>query len=346
MKLSIVIICWNDLKLIGDCLASIYRTTRATRFEVIVSDNGSTDGSIKFIRQHYPTVRILENGTNLGFSKGNNRGIQASEGEYVLILNPDTIIHGGTLDKWIQFADRHPEAGAFGCRILNPDGSLQYPARPFPTIWRYWLAALHLRHLAYLSRVFVSDAYTGWKGDTERTIDQQQGCCILFRADLLRRLGGFDEQFNYHFEETDLCYRVWQAGYSVLYTPEVSITHLGGQSSAVRFPMWFQLESYRNRYRYFYKYFGRKGVHRCRRVTLAFLRVRQLQYGLVRLIRPTEALKNQMLIFRVSVAWNRHLDPVRLVEAGDEPDVEALQNGHPWKKEIIALLKNPVKSAN
>ncbi len=90
MKLSIVILCWNDLKVISDCLASIYATTHKTDFEVIVSDNGSTDGSLEHIREAFPAVRILENGTNLRFAKGNNVGIEISRGEYILILNPDT----------------------------------------------------------------------------------------------------------------------------------------------------------------------------------------------------------------------------------------------------------------
>ena len=133
MKLSIVIVCWNDLKVIRDCLRSIYAATRSVEFEVIVSDNGSTDGSVEFIHENYPSVRVLQNRANLGFSKGNNVGIGVSQGEYILILNPDTVLHEGALDTWIQFADAHPEAGGFGCRVLNPDGSYQGSARPFPT---------------------------------------------------------------------------------------------------------------------------------------------------------------------------------------------------------------------
>src|ERR1700738_3867893 len=93
MKLSVVIICWNDLRVIRDCLRSIYEGTHATNFEVIVSDNGSGGGSIEFIRRHYPEARIVENQQNLGFARGNNVGVFASRGEYILILNPDTIIH-------------------------------------------------------------------------------------------------------------------------------------------------------------------------------------------------------------------------------------------------------------
>jgi GT2 family glycosyltransferase len=227
MKLSVVIICWNDLRVIRDCLRSIYEGTHATDFEVIISDNGSVDDSIEFVRKHYPQVRIVENQQNLGFARGNNAGIRASRGEYVLILNPDTIIHDGAFDRLIEFADRHPEAGAFGCRVLNPDGTYQVSARLFPTIWRYWVSALGL---SKLSSLFVYEEYPRWRGDTERSVDWQSGCCVMFRAGLLKNLGGFDEQFFYHFEEVDLCRRVWNAGRPILFTPQAVITHLGGQS--------------------------------------------------------------------------------------------------------------------
>ncbi len=279
---------------------SIYAGTHSTEFEIIVSDNGSTDGSVELIRRDYPEVRVLQNGRNLRFSKANNVGIRACKGELILILNPDTLIHDGALDKWVEFANRHPEAGAFGCRVLNPNGSYQGSARPFPTIWREWIAALYLRPLAYLSEVFMSDTYTGWGGDTERQIDWQSGCCVMFRADLLKRLGGFDEQFFYHYEEVDLCRRVWDAGYPILYTPNVTITHLGGQSTK-RFPIAFELDKYRNRYRYFYKYYGRQGARRCRRVTLAWLRIRRLGYGLLQLISPTEPRRSRLELCRVAI---------------------------------------------
>jgi GT2 family glycosyltransferase len=322
MKLSIVIICWNDWEIISECLRSIYEGTRSTECEVIVSDNGSSDGSVRLIRENFPRVRLIQNGANLRFSKANNVGIQASRGEYILILNPDTVIHDGALDSWVAFADAHPEAGAFGCRVLNPDGSYQHPARPFPTIWRAWVAALYLRPLAYFSTAFISDTYTGWQGETERPIDWQSGCGVMLRADLLKRLGGFDEQFFYYYEEVDLCHRVWDAGYPILYTPEVTITHLGGQSSTKRFPVAFELDKYRNRYRYFYKYYGQRGVRSCRRSTLAWLRLRQLGYSLIQLLRPTDAILHRLELYRAAIAWNRRVQPVRLVENGEEPEIE------------------------
>jgi len=319
MKLSIVILCWNDLKVISDCLRSIYAGTHSTEFEVIVSDNGSTDGSISFIRENYPDVRLIENGENLRFSKGNNVGISATHGEYVLILNPDTIIRYGALDRWIEFADRHPEAGGFGCQVLNADGSYQGCARPFPTVWREWVGALYLRSLGYLSDVFIADKYVRWSGETERIIDWQAGCCLMVRGELLKKLGGFDERFYYYYEDLDLCHQIRDAGYPIIYTPDVVITHLVGQSIK-SFRIAFELDKYRNRYRYFYKYFGRSGVRRCRRAVLGRLWVRQIGYSVVQLIKPSDALEKRLDLYRAAIEWNKRVDPVQLVESGKEPE--------------------------
>jgi GT2 family glycosyltransferase len=321
MKLSVVIICWNDLRVIRECLRSIFEGTQSGDFEVIVSDNGSTDGSVQFIHENYPQVRVVENGANLGFAKGNNAGIRAAQGELVLILNPDTIIHKGSLDKFVAFADQHPEAGAFGCRVLNLDGTYQVSARLFPTVKRYWISALYLHRLARFSTLFTFEEYEGWKGNRERQIDWQSGCCVMFRGQLLKRLGGFDEQFFYHFEEVDLCRRVWSAGFPILFTPEATITHLGGQS-VNRFPIRFEIEKNRSRYRYFYKHHGREGARQCRRLSIAAIRVRQAGYGIKALFKPTEGLENRLKMYRVVARWNKSLDPIRFVELGEEPQLD------------------------
>jgi hypothetical protein len=321
MKLSVVIICWNDLRVIRECLRSIYQGTHAIDFEVLVSDNGSTDGSVEFVRENYPEVRVLENRANLGFAKGNNVGIRAAGADYVLILNPDTIIHDGALDRLVQFADKHPEAGAFGCKVLNPDGTYQVSARLFPTVWRYWVSALGLKKLANLSSLFLFEEYPHWYGDTERPIDWQSGCCVMFRSGLLKSLGGFDEQFFYHFEEVDLCRRVWAARFPILFTPEAVIIHLGGQSVG-RFPVRFEIEKHRNRYRYFYKHFGPQAARQCRQLSIAKIRVRQLGYGLMSLWKPTDLSQRRLEMYREVVRWNKALDPVGFVERGEEPRVE------------------------
>jgi GT2 family glycosyltransferase len=320
MKLSIVIICWNDLKVIKDCLESVYRETSTIPFEVIVSDNGSTDTSVAYIREHFPSVRIVENGANLGFARGNNAGINVARGEYVLILNPDTIIHDKALEKLVAYADSRPEGAAFGCRVLNPDGSFQNPARPLPTARGLLISALNLRWLGKLSNLFESDLYYDWAGRTERTVGFQSGCCIMVRREVLERLRGFDERFFYHFEETDLCCRIWESGSKVMFYPGAEITHLGGQSVG-RFPIRFALETCRSRYRYFYKHFGRKGVIQVRWLSLLELSVRYVGYSLQRPLFSSEALDNRLKMYRVAIGWNWRLDPFQFIGAGVEPDL-------------------------
>ena len=321
MKLSIVIICWNDWKVLQDCLRSIFEGTHKIEYEVIVSDNGSTDGSVEGVRAQFPAARVIENRANLGFAKGNNLGIREARGEYILILNPDTIIHDGSLDRWIEFADRHPKAGGFGCLVQYLDGRYQETGRPFPTVWRGLLAALYLRQLGRISNLFLADCYLGWYGDSEREVEVQAGCCVMFRGELLKKLGGFDEQFFYQFEEVDLCLRVWQSGHPIRFTPDASITHLGGQSVR-RFPARFAVEICRNGYRYFHKHFGKKGAQRWRKVVLLHCRVRLLGYGLLNLFQSSDTLKRRLEMYRVTIQWNKLVDPVEFVERGHEPLME------------------------
>jgi GT2 family glycosyltransferase len=308
------------MKVITDCLKSIFDRPTEMDFEVIVSDNGSTDGSPELIKKGFPDVRIVENRVNLGFAKGNNAGIKIAQGEYVLILNPDTIMRDHALQKLVSFASQHPEAGAFGCRVLNTDGSFQNPARPIPTVVGSLLSALSLRWLGRVSARLSSDVYPGWDGRTEREIGFQSGCCVMFRGDLLKRLGGFDERFFYHYEETDLCARVWKAGYSILYTPAAEIVHLGGQSVG-RFPIRFKLETYRSAYRFFHKHYGRPGLTRVRYIYLLNLSLRQLGYSLLNLVRSSESLRNRLALYHVAIKWNWLLDPIQFIETGKEPDL-------------------------
>jgi GT2 family glycosyltransferase len=305
---------------IGDCLRSVFNQTTRIAFEVIVSDNGSSDRSLDYIRKHFANVRIVENGQNLGFAKGNNAGINVANGEYVLILNPDTIIRERALEKLVSFADNRPEAGAFGCRVLNPDGSFQNPARPIPTVSGYLISALYLRWLGRLSPRFACDLYPGWEGRSERAIGFQSGCCIMFRHDILRNLNSFDERFFFNFEESDLCHRIWRMGRPVLFCPDAEITHLGGQSVG-RFPIRFALETYRSGYRFFYKHYGAKGVLRIRWVYLIRFVLRYCSYKLFSFIRNNEALTNRLSMYKVSIKWHWRVDPLRFIETGEEPDL-------------------------
>jgi N-acetylglucosaminyl-diphospho-decaprenol L-rhamnosyltransferase len=220
----------------------------------------------------------------------------------------------------VSRADQRPEVGAFGCRVLNSDGSYQTSARPFASFRREWIAAFYLRVLGRVSAWFTSDNYAGWYGMSERQVDWISGCFILVRGDLLKSLGGFDEQFFYYYEDMDLCRRIWRSGYSILYVCDTTITHLGGQSTKGRFPaLPFVLDGQVTRYLYYYKYYGKRGVYRARRIALTSAFLRMSGYGLRQLVRPTEAGQERMDLLRRVFEWNYRLDPVRLVEKGEDP---------------------------
>ena len=145
----------------------------------------------------------------------------------------------------------------------------------------------------------------------------------MLRGDLLRTLRGFDAQFFYHYEEVDLCRRVWNAGFPILFTPEAVITHLGGQS-VNRFPIHFEIEKHRSRYRYFYKHFGPTAANACRRLSIAKLRVRQIGYSIVSLFKPSDALRTRLEMYQIVLRWNKALDPLGFVERGEEPALDQL----------------------
>jgi GT2 family glycosyltransferase len=322
IKLSIVILCWNDKKVILDSLNSIFEGGDNLPLEVIVSDNGSTDGSVEVIKTRFTgrNLQVVENKQNLGFSRGNNAGIEIAQGEYILILNPDTIVHKGALKSLIEFADRHKTAGGFGCRVLNPDGTYQRTAMVFPTVRRLWIHALSLHWMGMFCSWFVARRYVGWSGTTQREIDWHSGCCIMIRSSLMKSLGGFDPQFFYHCEEVDLCFRIRLAGYRILFTPDAQITHLGGQS-VKRAPKVFAIETHRSFYKYFYKHYGAEGVSKAKLPILLILArywVRNtMKYVLVR----SEGLKQNLETLQLEIKWNLKLDPRKFALNGDEPDL-------------------------
>jgi N-acetylglucosaminyl-diphospho-decaprenol L-rhamnosyltransferase len=320
VKLSIVIICWNDARDIVKCLESVYAETKSLDFEVIVTDNGSTDGSVALVRRHFPKARVVENAQNIGFGAGNNRGFRAATGEHVLILNPDTIIHDRALEKMVAYAELHPEAGAVGCRALNTDGSVQATAHPRPTVRGYLIWALYLRPFGRLSKAFLADEYPGWTGQAEQEVGFAAACCLLVRGSLLKTLGGFDERFFHQFEDADLCHRVWNAGQRVVFFPGAVITHIGGQNRG-RYPVKVILETQRSKYRYFHKHYGNRGAIQIRRVSLIHLGLRFAGYRLLSLFRRGEAMSNRLNMYRVLLKWHRGVDPVRFAETGAEPNV-------------------------
>jgi GT2 family glycosyltransferase len=241
---SVVIVNWNTRETLRDCLRTVYEQTRDVEFEVIVIDNASTDGSADMVRTAFPRTLLRVNSTNRGFAAANNQGMEAAQGCYILLLNSDTLVLDGAIDRMVRFAEAHPEAAATACRVLNSDRTRQPTCFQFPSALNLLIAALYLNKLFPRSRLWGRERMTWWDGLDTRAVEVVTGCFILVRRDVIDQVGVLDESYFMYGEEADWCYRFRQAGWKVLFTPDAQIVHLGGASSAhVKGPMCLQLRA-------------------------------------------------------------------------------------------------------
>jgi GT2 family glycosyltransferase len=229
IDLSIVILNWNVRDLLDRCLASI--RSDGLQLETIVVDNASSDDSVTLVRSKYPDVVVIANSINRGFTGGNNQGIRATHGRYVLVLNPDTEIVDDALDRLAAYLDDHTDVGALGPMLLNPDRSVQSSRRRFPTMATgffesTWLQGVAPRNL--LRRFYMDDL----SPEFVQEVDWLTGACTMFRRSVLDRVGLYDEEnFFMYSEELDLCRRIRQAGWKIIYLPEAKVIHYVGRSS-------------------------------------------------------------------------------------------------------------------
>ncbi|MHC4157760.1 MAG: glycosyltransferase family 2 protein [Planctomycetota bacterium] len=231
MDVSIIVVNWNTCDFLRACLKSVYQQAIGVTFEVIVVDNASADGSAAMVESEFPQVKLIQNDTNKGFAAANNEGITIAKGKYVLLLNSDTVILNNAIDKTISFADAHPKAGVVGCRVLNPDRTLQLTCFMFPSVLNMLLSATYLYKVFPRNRFFGRERITWWNRDDEKEVDVVTGCFMFIRRQAIEQVGVMDERFFVYGEETDWCYRSKRAGWKVLFTPEPQIIHFGGQSS-------------------------------------------------------------------------------------------------------------------
>jgi GT2 family glycosyltransferase len=241
---SILIVSWNTREVLRDCLRTVYEQTKKVPFEVIVVDNASEDGSMEMVRTAFPQAVLLANATNRGFAAANNQGIEVAQGRHVLLLNSDTLVLDGAIDKMVAFAEEHPEAAAVACRVLNADKTWQPTSFMFPSTLNLLIGALYLNKLFPRNRFFGRERMTWWDGQDVRAVDVVAGCFLLVRREIIRQVGVLDEGYFMYGEESDWCYRFHKAGWKVLYAPVADIVHLGGASTArSKGPMCLQLRA-------------------------------------------------------------------------------------------------------
>jgi len=255
VDLSIIIVNYNVKYHLGESLQSIYGNRKGISFEIIVVDNDSTDGSVDMVKSRFTEVRLIENCQNLGFARAVNQGLIESKGRYLLLLNPDTVVLPGALDKMVEFMDENPRAGALGCKLLNADGSLQPSCRSFPTLRGAFFENIGLERLFPGNRVIGQYRMGYWGHNCVREVDQPMGANLMLRSAAISQVGLMDEQFYMYYEEVDWCYRIKKEGWKIYFTPYAEMIHYGGKSTrqAVRNML---IERYRSMHKFYRKHFG------------------------------------------------------------------------------------------
>lgn len=242
--LSIIILNYNTKKHTLEALASIEESypkeVSSGEYEVIVTDNASPDGSLEAFRDYKKKTRIkvfhvVDNGGNIGFAAGNNKGISHAKGRYILFLNPDTLMYPKTLPECMAFMDSHPDAGACGCEVRIPSGGIDEAShRGFPTPWNAFTHFSGLEKIFPKSRLFAG--YTmGYEDMTKvHTVPAVVGAFLFVRREAGEQIKWWCEDYFFYGEDIDFCYSLWEKGWKIYYLPQVHILHYGGVSSGIK----------------------------------------------------------------------------------------------------------------
>lgn len=228
---SIIIVSWNTRALLATCLDSLFEHPPHGTFEVWVVDNASDDGSAQFVRDQFPQIRLIPNTHNLGYVHANNQAIEQCSGEYILLLNPDTVVPDGALSVLCEVLGAHQDIGAVGPRLLNPDGSAQQSWGVFPSLVREVTGANLYNRVARFGKTsgLIHERKVG--AYLVQEVDWIRGACLMTKRSALNTIGLLDESFHMYSEEMDLCYRLKQAGYQSYYVPLTTVIHVGGAAS-------------------------------------------------------------------------------------------------------------------
>ena len=307
VTLSISIVNTNNRELLNNCLKSIYETTKDTSFEIIVVDNKSDDGSAQLVKENFPEVLLIENTSRQGYGYNHNRAFEISKGDFFLVFNEDMIIVDNALDKMVKIATEDKSIGALGCRLLNPDGTLQPSCSNEYTFLTCLFDDLIPYRLAGKSSPYRTAMYQ-WSHDEERDVGVIMGCCMLIPREVAEETGLFDEQFFVYYEETDLCRRIRQSGKRVCFTPEGQVIHYGGQTSkTMRRAM--RIVFLESRHKYYVKYYGesRSIFLRCIQTFSSVSRL--VGWAAIKVLRP----KHDVATFRLKQNWTDTLWCFRLL---------------------------------
>ena len=256
--LSIIIVNYNAEKLLKNCIESIYNETREITFDIWVVDNNSSDNSVAMINENFPEVNLLQNADNVGFARANNMAIVKAKTDYVLLLNPDTIICNQAIEKVLGYMDPKPEVGITGCKVLNEDGSIQLACRrsiPTPKVAFFRLTGMS--KLFPNSKLMAKYNLTYLDASESHEVEAVSGAFLMIRSNVIDNIGCLDDRFFMYGEELDWCLRTKKAGWAVMYYPYAQIIHYKGECSKSN-SRKAAFEFYRSMYLFHKKHFADK----------------------------------------------------------------------------------------
>jgi GT2 family glycosyltransferase len=272
-RVSAVVVSFNSRLHLERCLRSVVEAVD----DAVVVDSASSDGSAAFVRERFPSVRVIELEENLGFGAAMNVGVEATAGDYQLLLNADTWAREGAVGELVACAERDAQAAVVGPRLENPDGTLQRSIRGYPTPWRLATEYFFLRWLSPRSRFLNAFYGAGFDHRTPASVEFLVGAVLLVRRSAFDEVGAFDPEFFMFNEEVDLCYRLTRAGMRILFCPSAEFVHVGGASTA---PVWDLMyrEQLRSHLRFLTKHNGPDVAERMRVVLMWAMRLRTLTF--------------------------------------------------------------------
>jgi GT2 family glycosyltransferase len=258
VDVSICIVSFRTRDLLRDCLGSIYKTVDSLSFEIIIVDNNSQDGTLEMLNAEFPGVRLLVNDHNAGYTRPNNQAIRESNGRYVVLINPDTVVKPNAIAELFHFLEDHPEVGIVGPKVLNRDGTLQKQCRRSEA--RPWDSFCYFSGLSRLfphDRRFAGYLMTYLDENLVHEAEAVSGSCMMIRRQVIEQIGYQDENFFAYQEDTDYCRRTRLAGWKVFYNPSAQIIHYGGEGGSNVQPFRSIIEWHRSYYLYYRKHFSR-----------------------------------------------------------------------------------------
>ncbi len=292
LDLSIIIVNWNTRQMLNDSLESIIKTVDNIDYEIIVVDNGSTDGSQAMLQEKYSQVRLIANRENVGFAGANNQAMEIGQGRYFLLWNSDAFATPGSIQALFHLAETEPKAGLVGAQLRNTDGSFQASCTPFPNLWQEFLI------LSGLGRALYGPYYPSRGPQEEKggqLADYVEGACMLVRREAYAEVGGLDEGYFMYAEEVDWCYAMKEKGWQVWYQPQAKVIHVGGGSSVSTAR---EANLYRGRVRFFQKHYGPRAANGLKWLIYLLTAIKSVVHSLLRRIsggrygRPVVSLRH------------------------------------------------------